>query len=318
MNIAMLMDDIHSIKTYKDTSFALLLAAQARGHALYYFRQKDWKVVDGQAYALLCRIEVEDRENDYVRILQREVRALAEMDIVFQRKDPPFNMNYIYDTYLLDLLEESGVTVVNPPAALRHVNEKFFITRFPQCTPPTLITRQKADILAFLDEYPTAVAKPLDGMGGMGIFKLRREDDNLSAILDATALKNEMPLMIQAFIPQISAGDKRIILIDGKPVDHALLRMPKKGEFRANLAAGGHGVVQALQERDYWLCEQLAPWISQMRLLLVGLDVIGGYITEINVTSPTCIREIMAETGEDISGAIIEAATQRHLAHKTQ
>lgn len=318
MNIALLMDDIHTIKTYKDTSFALLLAAQARGHSLFYFRQQDWWIEQGRVYAWLSRIEVFDHKDHYVKILAQSSAPLSDMDIVFQRKDPPFNMDYIYDTYMLDLLEQEGVVVVNPPAALRQVNEKFFISRLPQCTPPTLITRRRADMLAFLEQHRHVVAKPLDGMGGMGIFQLRLEDSNLYAILDTIAPNESKMLMLQKFIPEVSRGDKRIIMIEGEAIAHGLLRVPREGEFRANLAVGGQGVVEALSEREQWICAQVAPLLREKRLLLVGLDVIGGYLTEINVTSPTCVREIMAATGEDISGRIIDAAVARKRATQAQ
>lgn len=301
-NVAVLMDDINSIKTYKDTTFALMLAAQRRGMEVMVFGQQDWSVRDGGVRAYVRTVELFDRAEDYYRVLNEEEIDLSTVDVVLQRKDPPFNLRFIYDSYMLDLLAQQGVTVVNPPSALRNINEKFAIAQVPQCTPPTLITKSREDILDFLREHKEAVLKPLDGMGGSGIFKLTLGDKNTTAILDAMNPDGLETLMVQGFLPQVSDGDKRILIIDGEAVDHGLARLPKEGEFRANLAAGGRGVVRPLTEREWWLVEQVKPLIVREGLHLVGLDVIGGFVTEINVTSPTCLREIEAETGQDISG----------------
>lgn len=302
LNVAILMDDIDTIHTYKDTTFALMLAAQARDYKVMFFTQRDWQVKDGEVYAYVRTLELTDREEDYYRITNEEVINLSEVDVVLQRKDPPFNMRYIYDTYMLDLLVERGVTVINPPQALRNLNEKFTIAKFPQCTPPTLITKSRQDIRDFLREHKEAVLKPLDGMGGMGIFKLTEGDKNTTAILDAMNPDGMETLMVQGFLPNVVEGDKRILIINGKAIDHGLARLPKDGEFRANLMAGGHGIVQPLTEREKWLVKEVTPLIQKEGLHLVGLDVIGGYITEINVTSPTCMREIEKGTGMDIAG----------------
>ena len=302
MKIAVLMDDIRTIKTYKDTTFALMLSAQRRGHEVFILQQPDWFVRDGRVSARVQRVELTDRAQDYHRVLEETTLDLSSVAVLLQRKDPPFDLNYIYDSYMLDLLVRAGVRVVNPPAALRNVNEKFAISRVPQATPPTLISRSVADIRAFVREQGTAVLKPLDGMGGMGIFRLSADDNNVSAILETMNPDGRTPLMVQRYLPEVTAGDKRILIINGEPVDHGLARLPKAGEFRANLAAGGTGVVQPLTERDYWLVEQVRPLIAEEGLYLVGLDVIGGHITEINVTSPTCLREIEAATGQDVAG----------------
>lgn len=301
-NVAVLMDDIDTIKTYKDTTFALMLAAQRRGMEIMIFGQQDWSVRDGVVRAYVRTVELFDRHEAYYRVLNEEEIDLSMVDVVLQRKDPPFNLRFIYDSYMLDLLVQQGVNVINPPQALRNLNEKFTIAQVPQCTPPTLITKSREDILDFLRQHKEAVLKPLDGMGGSGIFKLTLGDKNTTAILDAMNPDGLETLMVQGFLPQVTEGDKRILIINGEAVDHGLARLPKEGEFRANLAAGGHGVVQALTEREWWLVEQVKPIIQRERLHLVGLDVIGGYITEINVTSPTCMREIEAVTGQDISG----------------
>lgn len=300
-DIAVLMDDIDEIKTYKDTTFALMLAAQALGHRVMIFGQRDWQMRDGEVQAYVQSVRLQDDADDYYRVRNEEMIALGDVDVVLQRKDPPFNMDYIYDSYMLDRLVQAGVRVVNPPQALRNINEKFIITRLPQATPPTLVTKSRREIREFVREFNTAVVKPMDGMGGAGVFRLAEDDSNLSAILDAINPHGATTLMVQQFLPEISAGDKRILIINGEAVDHGLARLPAKGEFRANLAAGGHGVVQALSERDYWLVEQVMPIIDEQGLYLVGLDVIGGFITEMNVTSPTCLREIANHTSQDIA-----------------
>lgn len=300
--VAVLMDDIDHIRSYKDTTFALMLAARKRGMQVMIFGQRDWQVRDGSVRSYVRTVELIDREEEYYRVINEEVVDLANVDVVLARKDPPFNMRYVYDTYMLDLLAAQGVTVINPPAALRDFNEKFAITRFPHLTPPTLISKSRREIRAFLREHGEAVLKPLDGMGGMGVFKLREGDKNTGALLDTMNPDGLETLMVQAYLPQVDEGDKRIVLINGEAVDHGLARLPKEGEFRANLAAGGRGVVRPLSEREYWLVEQVRPVIIAQGLYLVGLDVIGGYLTEINVTSPTCLREIENGTGQDISG----------------
>lgn len=309
--LAVLMDNIEEIKPYKDTTFALMLAAQRRGMQVMIFTQQDWSVRDGVVQAYVRTVELIDRDEDYFRVINEEQIDLTSADVVLQRKDPPFNLRYIYDSYMLDLLVQQGVTVLNPPSALRNINEKFAISQIPQCTPATLITKSREDILDFLREHKEAVLKPLDGMGGMGIFKLSLDDKNTSAILDAMNPDGNETLMVQGYLPQVSEGDKRILIINGEAVDHGLARMPKEGEFRANLAAGGRGVVQPLTEREYWLVEQVKPLIQREGLHLVGLDVIGGHVTEINVTSPTCMREIEKATGQDIAGRFWETLAEK-------
>ena len=301
MDIAVLMDDLASIKPYKDTTFALMLAAQARGHRVMVFDQGDWQVRDGNVQAYVRTVRLVDQDEDFFRVLNEEVIDLCEVDVVLQRKDPPFNLRYIYDSYMLDLLEAQGVRVVNPPQALRDMNEKFAITRLPQCTPETLISKSRDEILAFLREFGEVVAKPLDGMGGSGVFKLTLGDKNTNAILDAMNPDGLQTLMVQRYLDKITEGDKRILVINGEAVDHGLARLPAEGEFRANLAAGGRGVVQPLTEREWWIVEQVQPLLAAERLYLVGLDVIGGYLTELNVTSPTCMREIEKVMGQKIA-----------------
>lgn len=299
MNIAVLMDDIRYIHTYKDTTFALMLAAQALQHEVWIFTQRDWFVRDGKVHAWAQKVQLRDQKANYHDVLWEEVVDLSRFNVVLQRKDPPFNLNYVYDSYMLDLLEQSGVRVVNPPQALRNLNEKFVISRVPQCCPETLITRRSEDIRAFVREFGTAVLKPLDGMGGRGIFRLQKDDPNLSAILESMNPDGLQTLMVQRYLDRVVEGDKRILILNGEVLSHGLARLPKEGEFRANLAAGGRGVVQALSERERWLAAQVMPLIREQKLNIVGLDVIGGFITEINVTSPTCLREIERETGQN-------------------
>ena len=310
--VAILMDDIDHIKTYKDTSFALMLAAQKRNMDILIFEQKDWSIKDGDVRAMVRQVKLFDREEDYYKIINEEEISLSSVDVLLQRKDPPFNLTFIYDSYMLDILEQNGVVVINPPNALRSVNEKFIISQIPQATPPTLITKSKEEILDFLQIHKEAVLKPLDRMGGGGIFKLSLGDKNLSAILEAMGAGLGETLMVQAYLPDVLRGDKRILIIDGEPINHGLARIPKEGEFRANLAAGGHGIVRPLTERDYWLVEQVQPIIKRENLFLVGLDVIGDYITEINITSPTCMREIEKETKQDISGMFWEKLVKKY------
>lgn len=304
------MDAIEAIKPYKDSTFAMMLAAQARGHQLYYFQQDNLHVVEGVAYVTAQTVSVTDTHVDYYHVGEKQTFALAELNAVLMRKDPPFDMEYVYSTYILEMAEKLGTLIVNPPNALRAVNEKFFISYFPQLTPKTLVSRDMDKIRAFIESEGRAVVKPMDGMGGTGIFKVSRDDANTNAILEALGNGSET-IMAQAYLEKVTDGDKRILLVDGEPAKYGLARIPQGKEFRANLAAGGRGEVQALTEREFELCEQIKPIIQELGLLFVGLDVIGGYVTEINVTSPTCIREIEAETDERIADKLIAVIEQR-------
>ena len=237
---------------------------------------------------------------------------LSTMDVIHLRQDPPFDMEYIYTTYLLELAEKAGTLVVNQPRSLRDANEKFFALNFPHCCPPTLVSREPARLKGFLAQHADVVVKPLDGMGGASVFRLRQDDPNLNVILETLTAHGRRLTMAQRYIPEVTAGDKRILLIDGEPVPYALARIPQAGETRANLAAGGRGEGVPLSERDRWICAQVAPTLRAMGLLFVGLDVIGDYLTEINVTSPTCARELDAQFGLDIGGDLM-AAIERQL-----
>ncbi len=304
------MDAIETIKPYKDSTFAMMLSAQARGHSIYYFQQQDVFVEAGVAYVSAQRVHVKDNSPDYYQLDEVKTSELAQFDAILMRKDPPFDMEYIYTTYLLEMAEQQGTLVVNPPQALRAVNEKFSISHFPDLTPKTLISRDISRIRAFIEAEGRVVVKPMDGMGGMGIFKVSRDDANTSAILESLG-NGSQTLMVQAYLDKVTAGDKRILLVDGQAPEYGLARIPQGQDFRANLAAGGRGEVQALSARERQICERVQPWVQKMGLLFVGLDVIDGHVTEINVTSPTCIREIEQATGEDIAERLIVAIESR-------
>ncbi|MFT7126883.1 MAG: glutathione synthase [Pseudoalteromonas tetraodonis] len=314
--LGVLMDSIESITPYKDSTLAMLLAAQRKDWGasleIHYFQQADLSVVQGAARAKSRVIRVHDNNDHWFDYLSEpEWRNLADFQVVLMRKDPPFDMEYIYSTYLLERAEEAGTLVVNRCQSLRDVNEKVYISWFPQCTAPTLISRNRELIKEFVAEHGEAVIKPLDGMGGASIFRLAVDEPNLNVILDTMVGNNQTQAMVQKFLPEISSGDKRILIIDGEPMPYALARIPSKGEFRGNLAAGGRGVGVPLSERDRWLCEQIKPTLKEKGLMFVGLDVIGDYVTEINVTSPTCIRELDKEFGLDIGGALMDAIAAR-------
>ncbi|HEV2623423.1 MAG TPA: glutathione synthase [Frateuria sp.] len=312
LSVAVLMDPIGSIKIAKDTTFAMLLEAQRRGHALHYMEQGDLALRDGLPYARLAPLSVRDDPSAWYTMGERQWRDLREMDVVLMRKDPPVDAQFMYDTMVLDAAHRDGVQVVNNPQALRDCNEKVFALHFPQCMAPTLVARDPAELRRFVAEHGQAVLKPLDGMGGRGIFHVRAGDKNLNSMLE-TLLgggphgEGRQFTVAQKFIPQISAGDKRILLIDGEPVPYALARIPQGDEFRGNLAAGGRGVGVPLSERDRWIAAQVAPELRRRGLRFVGLDVIGDYLTEINVTSPTCARELDAQFGLNITGQLFDA-----------
>jgi glutathione synthase len=307
LKIGVVMDPISGIKTYKDSTFAMLLEAQRRGHETWYMEPSDLTIRGGVALGHMRRLSVRDNSEDWFTLGESENRELAMLDILLMRKDPPFDMDYVYATYILDLAEKAGVTVMNRPQALRDANEKCFITHFPQCCVPALITRSALEIKAFVQEHGLSVVKPLDGMGGESIFQVRSQDLNLNVILETITSKDRELVMVQRYIPEITQGDKRILVINGKPVHFALARIPGEGDFRGNLAKGGTGTGVALTERDYWICEQVAPELKRRGIVFAGLDVIGDWLTEINVTSPTCIRELDSEYGLNIAGEMFDA-----------
>ncbi len=312
IRLGVVMDPIASIKTYKDSTFAMLLAAQARGWELYYMEQQDLFLRDGISYGRMRPLSVTDDRDDWFtwRDNVKEL-PLHELNAILMRKDPPLDLEYLYSTYLLEQAEARGTLIVNRCASLRDANEKLFTAWFPQCCAPTLVSRDASRFRAFLDQQQDIILKPLDAMGGASIFRVRHDDPNTSVILETLTDHGRRMAMAQRFIPEISAGDKRILLVDGEPVPYALARIPAQGETRGNLAAGGRGEGVALTERDYWICEQVAPVLKEKGLLFVGLDVIGDYLTEINVTSPTCIRELDQQYGLDIGGQLMDAIAAR-------
>ncbi len=315
IKLGVVMDPIGSIKAYKDSTLAMLLAAQARGWPIRYMEQGDLYLRDGKAFARSRALRVFDDAKHWFEWGEETTGALAELDVILMRKDPPFDMEYIYSTYLLERAEEEGVLVVNKPHSLRDCNEKLFTAWFPQCTPPTLVTRAAGRIREFLAEHGDIVLKPLGGMGGESVFRLRRGEPNVNVTIETLTAHESRYAMAQRFLPEIAQGDKRILLVDGEPIPYALARVPAEGESRGNLAAGGTGTGVPLSERDRWICAQVGPTLRDKGLLFVGLDVIGDYLTEINVTSPTCIRELDRQYGLHIADKLMDAIANR-LAHR--
>jgi glutathione synthase len=304
--IAVLMDPIQKIKIHKDSTFAMMLEAQRRGYELHVLEQSGLMLRDGRAYLRTRRTRVADDPQRWFEQDAATVHDAGEFAFVLMRKDPPFDAEYLYDTHILERAEAAGVTVVNRPQALRDANEKLFTALFPQCCAPTLVAREAADLRAFVAEHGDCVAKVLDAMGGASVFRLQPTDPNLNVILETVTAEGRRAAMVQRYIPAISAGDKRILLIDGEPVPYALARIPKAGEFRGNLARGGTGRAQPLSERDRWIAAEIGPELRRRGLYFVGLDVIGDYLTEVNVTSPTCIRELDAACGINIAGMLFD------------
>ena len=311
VRLGIVMDPIGSIRIAKDSSFAMLLAAQARGWPLFYLEIGDLFLRDGEAFGYGRALRVRDDPAGWFELGPRETRPLADLDVILMRKDPPVDLEYLYATHLLDLAERAGALVVNRPRALRDANEKLFAQWFPQCCPPTLVSSAMARLRGFLDEHGDVVLKPLHAMGGASVFRVRRDDPNRQVILETMTAHGTRQTMAQRFVPEIAEGDKRVLLVDGAPVDYALARIPAPGETRGNLAAGGRGEGVALDDRDRWICAQVGPELRARGLLFVGLDVIGSYLTEVNVTSPTCIRELDKLYGLDIAGTLMDAIERR-------
>lgn len=310
--LGIVMDPIGSINTKKDSSLAMLLAAQARGWQLLYMEMPDLVVRDGQSYGYVRPLRVRDDPSDWFTFIgEGALRALGALDVILMRKDPPFDMEYVYATYVLERAEALGALVVNRPQSLRDVNEKLYTAWFPECCAPTLVTRRQSELQRFLRLHEDVIVKPLDRMGGASVFRVRLGDPNANVIFEVMTEYQQRFVMAQRFIPEISAGDKRILLIDGEPVPYALARVPVAGETRGNLAAGGQGIGVALNARDHWICSQVGPALREKGLLMVGLDVIGDYLTEINITSPTCIRELDRIYSLDIAGQLMGAIEAR-------
>lgn len=311
MKIALLMDDISQINPVKDSSFAMMLEATRRDWEIYTFDSHDMFVQEAQPYANVAPTSVYDNLENWFKKEDQQTLQLSTFDVILMRKDPPFDMDYIYATYLLEQAEKQGVLVVNKAQSLRDANEKLFALNFAHCMPKTLVSANPHQIKAFLHTEQTVVVKPLDGMGGKDIFKLTVGDSNIDEVVDYLTHQGKRQILTQEFLSDIKKGDKRILLINGKPIDYALARMPAEGSFKGNLAAGATGVGQPLSDRDRWLCEQIAPTLKDKGLMFVGLDVIGDYITEINVTSPTCIRELDAKFNLNIAGELFNTIEQQ-------
>lgn len=311
IKVGVVMDPIESIHIEKDSTFAMLLEAQRRQWSLFYMQQKDLYYEKDQVFGTMCSLSVRDDPHKWFERGKVAERLLSELDVILMRKDPPFDIEYIYTTYLLELAEKQGVLILNKPQSLRDVNEKFFTSWFPDCCQPTLVTRQISKLQAFLSQHKEVVFKPLEGMGGFSVFHVKEHDSNLNVILETLTQHQTRYIMAQVFIPEIRSGDKRILLIDGEPVEYALARIPRLGDHRANLAAGGTGVGVSLSDRDRWICQQVGPIMKEKGLLLVGLDVIGDYLTEINVTSPTCIRQLDSIYQINISARLLDCIEKK-------
>ncbi|GAB2196874.1 glutathione synthase [Sessilibacter sp. MAH4] len=309
--IGIIMDPIESIAVKKDTTLALMLAAQKEGWQLYYMEQKSLFLDQGLPKAIAHKIQVFMDMQKWFEKSEPETIQLESLDAILMRKDPPFDNEYIYSTYILEAAEKLGTLVVNKPQSLRDCNEKIFATQFPQCCPPVLVSKDYGLLRKFHSEHGDVIFKPLDGMGGSGIFRLKPDDPNVGVILETLTQHGQNLIMAQKFIPEISNGDKRILVVNGQAIPYCLARIPAQGETRGNLAAGGTGRPQPLTERDEWIVSQVAPTLVEKGLLFVGLDVIGDYLTEINVTSPTCVREIDAAYETDIGGKLITAIKEK-------
>jgi glutathione synthase len=310
IKLGVVMDPIADINYKKDTTLAMLWAAQARDWQLYYMEQKDLYLEQGVARARMAGLSVFHNPDAWFALAEPEDRDLAELDVVLMRKDPPFDNEYIYSTYILEEAERKGTLIVNRCQSLRDCNEKVFATHFPQCCPPVLVSADMARLKAFHQHHQDAIFKPLDGMGGDAIFRAKPDDPNVSVILEMLTQHGRQTIMAQQFIPDIKDGDKRILMIRGEPVPYCLARVPLVGETRGNLAAGGSGRPQPLTDRDLWIAGQVGPSLREKGLLFAGIDVIGDYLTEINVTSPTCIREIDAGYDLDIGGQLMDSIAE--------
>jgi glutathione synthase len=312
VRLGVVMDPIAHIKYAKDSTLAMLLAAQARGFELVYMEQRDLSLRDGKALARTRPLTVRADPASWFTLGEPRTEALETLDCLLMRKDPPFDTEYIYTTYILERAEEAGVLVVNRPQGLRDMNEKVYTAWFPQCCAPTLITRDMGDMEAFLREHDKIVCKPLHGMGGRSIFVVERNDKNMNVVFETLTEYGQRFAIVQRYLPEIvDTGDSRILLIDGEPVPYALARIPTATDNRGNLAAGAKGVGRPLNERDRWLSSQIGPALAAKGMMFVGLDVIGGFVTEINVTSPTGIRELDKQFGLDIGDMLIGAIAKR-------
>ncbi|ADW75134.1 MULTISPECIES: glutathione synthase [Rahnella] len=311
IKLGIVMDPISSINIKKDTSFAMLLEAQSRGYELHYMEMNSLYLRGGEGRATTKKLSVKQDYDGWYEFGTEQDIALQELDVILMRKDPPFDTEFIYATYILERAEEKGTLIVNKPQSLRDCNEKLFTAWFPELTPDTLVTRNAAQLKAFHKEHTDVILKPLDGMGGASIFRLKPEDANVSVVIETLTEHGSRFCMAQNYLPAIKDGDKRVLVVDGEPVPYCLARIPAQGETRGNLAAGGRGEARPLSESDWAIARTVAPILKQKGLIFVGLDIIGDRLTEINVTSPTCAREIEAAFPISITGMLMDAIEKR-------
>lgn len=311
LKIGFVMDPIESINIKKDTTFAMMLEAQRRGYEIHYMQMQDLHLDQGVAFADTKIVSLEENPEHWFDIKTEQTIKLGDLDAVLMRKDPPFDTEYIYATYILERAEDDGALIVNKPQSLRDCNEKLFTAWFADLTPKTIVTRKAEKIKAFREEHGDVILKPLDGMGGASIFRVKENDPNVSVIIETLTNHGQNYCMAQTFVPDISNGDKRILIVDGEPMPYCLARIPPEGETRGNLAAGGRGEPRPLTETDRKIAETIAPTLKEKGLIFVGLDVIGDKVTEINVTSPTCVREIEATFDISITGKLMDAIERR-------
>ncbi|MFZ9962409.1 MAG: glutathione synthase [Burkholderiales bacterium] len=311
MKLLFILDPLETLKIKKDTSFAMMSEAQTRGHEIWVCLQSDLVWDQGKISIDATHIEILGEQAKWYKEITSETKTPSDFDSAIMRKDPPFDMEYIYSTYLLELAEAEGLKVFNKPSAIRDHNEKLSIARYPEFIAPTIVTRNLSAIKSFIKAHDQVILKPLDGMGGSSIFRTSESDPNLGVILETLSGVGRESIMAQRFIPEISEGDKRVLLIDGKPAEYALARIPQGQDHRGNLAAGGKGKAMPLTDREREIANTIGPGLASRGLLLVGLDVIGGFLTEVNVTSPTCMREIHEQTGFNVAGMFIDALEQK-------
>ena len=310
MKLGVVMDPIESINFKKDSTLAMMIEAQSKGHEIFYITPSALFIDSGIAFASSAKIEVKDNPSDWFSLEEEKMIKLSELDSILMRQDPPFNSDYIYNTYVLEMASREGVNIFNNPRSLRDCNEKVYASEFPQCCTKHLVTSNKLLLSQFVEEYKDTVIKPLDGMGGASIFRLKKNEPNLNVILETITHHFTQKVMIQEYIPQISEGDKRILVINGEPMGAAIARIPADGELRGNLAAGASAVAKSLSERDMWICKEVGPSLVKKGLLLVGLDIIGDYLTEINVTSPTCFKEYKELCDIDVAKTFIDSVEE--------
>ena len=313
MKLGVVMDPIESINFKKDSTLAMMIEAQSKGHEIFYITPNALFINSGIAFASSAKIEVKDNPSDWFSLEEEKIIKLSELNSILMRQDPPFNSDYIYNTYVLEMASREGVNIFNNPRSLRDCNEKVYASEFPQCCTKHLVTSNKLLLSQFVEEYKDTVIKPLDGMGGASIFRLKKNEPNLNVILETITHHFTQKVMIQEYIPQISEGDKRILVINGEPMGAAIARIPAKGELRGNLAAGASAVAKSLSERDMWICKEVGPSLVKKGLLLVGLDIIGDYLTEINVTSPTCFKEYKELCDIDVAKTFIDSVEEFSL-----